>query len=160
MLKKTMQRENRRHERRMPHLNNQIWIRTRFVSDNTNLVIALHGLFAHIQNTHKSIQNQKALRHSGSNLISRRCFIFSVQKPKCDSAREARCMLLLRLPVGGRKTTALFYWKQCSVISLPCGGHQVNYEEPRPGLGVLGRMTHAGQWGDGLWWMPPLLSQQ
>lgn len=22
----------------MPHLNNQIWIRTRFVSDNTNLV--------------------------------------------------------------------------------------------------------------------------
>lgn len=34
-----------RHERRTTHLNNQMWIRARFVSDNTDLVNCL--LFAH-----------------------------------------------------------------------------------------------------------------
>lgn len=44
-------KEKSRHERRMPHLNNQIWIRARFVSDNTdfvNCIVYLHTHKRHI----------------------------------------------------------------------------------------------------------------
>lgn len=47
-----MQRENRRHERRMPYLNTQIWIRAKFVSDNTNLVNCI--VYLHIYKIHTS----------------------------------------------------------------------------------------------------------
>lgn len=78
-----MQRQNRRHERRMPHLNNQIWIRTRFVRDNT--LGELHRIvYLHIYKIHTSpfkITTSKAQRTN--NVMTGKCFVFS------SSVREA-----------------------------------------------------------------------
>lgn len=76
----------------MPHLNNQIWIRTGFVSDNTNRVncVALFiCTYTKYTQAHSEKTTSKA-QHT-SILITGRCFIFTFQKPKCDYVREAAC---------------------------------------------------------------------
>lgn len=80
-------------DRRMiPHLNNQIWIRTGAVGADTNLV--LHIVYLHIYKIHKSIQNKHA-----NNLLTGR-------KPKCDPPREAGRFVVVASSCRGKKNNS------------------------------------------------------